>query len=239
MQLKTLSGLSLIELIIGLFVGAIIIAGATKILSDSNNSKQLSLQGNTLNQDLRSMMDIMVRYLRRAGYASANPDSNTDGVLDDNLRNNPFAALEIEENQHCIVYMINKNANSPPAETNERLGFKLDLDTSFSPAKSVLRVRRSSLSLACSSGLWENFTSPSVEISNVTFTPHITELNVTTHNNNPGAALVKHCASGDSCLYLRHIAISLSGRLVAHPETSLTLTDSVTIRNNQFVARVP
>ncbi len=239
MQLSAESGLSLIELMLGLLVGSIVVAGGIHLYSNNVNLNKTTQQRNTLNQDLRAMLDVMQRDLRRAGFAANHPDSNNDGSLDAVIKNNPFALIELNTEQNCIVYLINKNANNPPAETNERLGFKIDVDTSFRPAKSVIRMRRSSQGLDCESGIWENFTSPEVEITALQFSINETPLNVTAFKQNPTNPVIQNCATGDACLYRRNIAIRLTGRLVARPEIQQTLSASVTVRNDRFIAHVP
>lgn len=239
MQLSAHSGLSLIELMLGLLVGSIVVAGGIHLYSNNVNFNKRTQQRNTLNQDLRAMMDVMQRDLRRAGFAANHPDSNNDGSLDQVIKNNPFAIIELNAEQNCIVYLLNKNANSPPAETNERLGFKLDVDNSFRPAKSVIRIRRSAQGLDCDSGIWENFTSPDVEITMLQFSLNETPLNVTAFKQNPTLPVLLSCSTGNACLYRRNIAISLSGRLVASPDIQQTLSASVTVRNDRFTAYAP
>lgn len=233
-----LRGFSLVELMLGLFAGTIVIAAGTQLFYNASAANTRSLQLNTLNQDLRAMLDVMVSDLRRAGYVSANPDSNADGLLDASIKENPFAELAVEDDGHCIVYMINKNSNNPPVETSERLGFKLDSDKSVKPPKGILRSRRSSPALTCASGYWENFTSPAVEITDLRFVLSNTPLNISAFKSNP-TVILQQCTSGSACLYRRRVDINLSGRLLAQPDIELTVQDSVAVRNDRLSAHVP
>lgn len=78
-------GVTLIELMIGLLVGMIVVAGGFQVFTTSIKGQTDNQQLSRLNQDMRAMMDIMVRDIRRAGFVTSYPDTNFAS-----LQNNPF-----------------------------------------------------------------------------------------------------------------------------------------------------
>jgi type IV pilus assembly protein PilW len=64
----TQRGMSVIELLVGVAVGLIVLAGAVKLMSDTLGSNRRLLLETRVNQDLRAAADLIVRDLRRAGY---------------------------------------------------------------------------------------------------------------------------------------------------------------------------
>jgi prepilin peptidase dependent protein B len=238
MLAKTATGLSLLELIIGLLVGSIVVTGGLKIYSNSVADSSENIDTTALTQDLRTMLELMLHDLRRSGYVSSNPDTNADGLPDILLKNNPFAPINVENSGTCIVYAYNRNSNDL-VENNERFGFKLGTDTSFSPPKKVLRVRRSSTSEACTSGTWENITGTEIEITQLNFSLNEFPLNVTAAIDHPSDPVQQSCSTGEKCLYIRTVTIQLSGRLKDKPKINQTLSGSIRIRNDRYLSSAP
>lgn len=237
MRLKAVSGLTLVELLIAFVVGAAVVAGAIRIFGVSVQGRADNNKVNVLSRDLRSMLDLMLRDIRRSGYLGDHPDRDADGKLDALFKNNPFSELQIDEGGSCIVYTYNKNSNLPPIENNERFGFKLMIDKSFSPAKKVLKVRRSAPLMACNSGSWENMTAPEVEISDLTFTLTETFFNVSSAMTSSTAPVRHDCSPGEQCLLVRQVDVRLRGHVTDNPGLEQTVTGSVKIRNDRFFIR--
>jgi len=85
MTYKRSRGVTLIEMLVGLLVGLVMVAAAGSIYistfrGQTNNTKLVRL-----NQDLRTMMDIMARDIRRAGFVTSDPVTNFSA-----LQTNPF-----------------------------------------------------------------------------------------------------------------------------------------------------
>lgn len=66
--LRRQTGVTLIELMIGLAVGLIVISGALFLLASLTQDNRRLLVETRLNQDLRAASDLIARDLRRAGY---------------------------------------------------------------------------------------------------------------------------------------------------------------------------
>ena len=85
-------GLSLVELMVGIAVGLIVVAGAVLIVSTQLGNNRRLLLETQLQQDLRATADIITRELRRVGYWHVHETglwyTGTVGVAE-----NPFSAV--------------------------------------------------------------------------------------------------------------------------------------------------
>lgn len=186
----------------------------TYIASIKSQSDNINLT--RLNQDMRAMMDIMVRDIHRAGFATSHIDAisslNNDFPA---LRNNPFfdavstgATTDVATYDpgtctpnsppnicagSCIVYSYNINdtpliANGieRPINSNERLGFRLNSTTN------ALEMRNGGTTNEnCTDDAdWVSITAQEVMITGLTFTLTTTTVNVT--------SMVTH-ADGNGC----------------------------------------
>lgn len=85
-------GLSIVELMVGITVGLIIVAGAVLIVSTQLGNNRRLLLETQLQQDLRATADVITRELRRAGHW----DQAQSGVWSEGssaVSKNPYAAL--------------------------------------------------------------------------------------------------------------------------------------------------
>lgn len=187
-------GLTLVELLIGMLVGIIVVGGGITVFTNSVKDQADNISLTRLNQDLRSMMDIMVRDIRRAGYVTSDPDTHFLS-----LQNNPFFETDSADitlydtngTGSCIVYSYNRDESDDndddessgagdgriDVETRERLGFRFAADGDFDMRKS------GTTNTNCTNGSWETITSPYVQITNLTFTLTTSSLNVTSMIN--------------------------------------------------------
>jgi len=253
---KQQAGVTLVELMIGLLVGLIVIAAGSNIFITSIRGQTDNINLTRLNQDMRAMLDIMARDIRRAGFVTSDPAANLTS-----LQNNPFfngisTDIAVHDGGACIVYAYNRDDNdanndgvigdieTPSAvDSNERLGFRLsdgELDMRLNGATND----------NCTDGSWESITEPEVEITALTFTLTTLTLNVTSMvNDNDGddngngicdtGEACNTCTTGQACLYVRNVAISLTGRLRDDNAVTQTITEQVRVRNDKYVATAP
>ncbi|WP_027159915.1 PilW family protein [Methylobacter luteus] len=264
---KQQTGLSLIELMIGLLVGLVIIAGGLSVFVTSVRGQADNIKLSRLNQDMRAMMDIMVRDIRRAGFVTSDPAANLISLQD-----NPFFGATTElaiYDSTCIVYAYNRDNDSPPTVAdNERLGFRLN-------DGGELEMRSSGTTNEnCGNGVWESITESEVEIDELVFELASTTLNVssmTTDTDGDGcydgddedpATASPSCKTGTygnnlcetgeacntctrdgspdpACLDVRNVAISLTGRLRDDNTITQTITEQVRVRNDKYLPPIP
>ena len=251
---KQQAGVTLVELLIGLLVGLIVIAAGMNIFTTSIKGQTDNINLTRLNQDMRAMMDIMVRDIRRAGFVTSYPETNLAS-----LKDNPFFSTTTDialwdydgGSDNCIVYAYNSDDSNPPsvslpypATEGKLFGFRLNSD-------GILSMRRSgnSNNVDCTDGSWETITEPEVEITALTFTLTSTTLNVTSMVNDDGddngngicdtGEACNTCTTGQACLYVRNVTISLTGRLRDDNTVTQTITEQVRVRNDKYLATAP
>ncbi|MGJ0493012.1 PulJ/GspJ family protein [Methylobacter sp.] len=265
---KQQTGISLIELMIGLLVGLIIVAGGLSVFVTSVRGQADNIKLSRLNQDMRAMMDIMARDIRRAGFVTDDPQTNWTSLQD-----NPFfgatTELAIYDSNPCIVYAYNRDNDSPPTVAdNERLGFRLN-------DGGELEMRSSgTTNESCDDGVWESITESEVEVNGLTFDLTSTTLNVSSmttdtdgdgcydgDDEDPATASLgcktgtygnNLCETGEACntctrdgspdpacLDVRNVAISLTGRLRDDNTITQTITEQVRVRNDKYLPPIP
>ena len=198
-------GISLLELLISMLIGLFIL-GATlslfvsMIKADSDYIKTIQL-----NQELRSVMSLITRDIRRAG---SNRNAAVNGTAVPPL--NPFSVdgttrLAIAANQQgdpnsCVTYSYDSN------EANSNYGFRLD------SVNHVVETR--SNGAACNAAGWTDVTDNlNINIEALTFTDMtVTEMDIN----------------------LRQITVTLTGSLVYDQDVNRTLSASVKVRNDEF-----
>lgn len=265
---KPQAGVTLIELLIGMLVGIIVVAGGMSVYVTSVRGQSENIKLVRLNQDMRAMMDTMERDIRRAGFVTSDPATQFAS-----LQGNPFfdsadpnfAELAVYNGGSCIVYAYNRDEDpdndgvpdeTPPAvDSNERLGFRLNGDAG------ELEMRSSGdTNEDCDDGEWESITEPEVEITGLTFTLTSKALNVSSmivdddgdgffngddnHNFTCDAGEACNTCTRDgspdpACLYVRYVTIKLEGQLRDDNDVKQTITEQVRIRNDKFRDAIP
>ena len=98
MKSKHQSGVTLIEMMVGIVVGLIVLWGLSSVYVNAARGSRTNSAANALNQDLRAVMDIMVGDIRRAGYWS----TTVEGVNPFTTTAAPIRNLNVAAD--CIIY---------------------------------------------------------------------------------------------------------------------------------------
>ncbi len=218
---QTQQGFSLVELMISMTVGLIAIGGMISIFAISVKSNTESLQQVRLNQELRAIMDVMTRDIRRMGYWS-----NADGA-----KANPFMQIATNAGLDCITYSYDRvpytlSAGLPVLENEDNLGFRLK--------NNAVQLRQNSATCASTSD-WVNLSDTStVNISSLTFDLDSNSFckNLSTDAVTDGTT----CAGANtsdvlSIMYV--VEITVTGNLIADSTVSSTFTEQVSVRNTE------
>lgn len=211
-------GLSLVELLVALAVNAIAITALVKIFSDNMNNYNRVVNSDTLFQQLESAMQLMTSDIRRAGYWGG-----ASTMVNAHANNNPFQAsgTDISITGSCILFTYDADSNGSvqgvgSAADDEHYGYRLINQTLQA------RPPGSSWDCAASSTSWDNVTNPTiVSITNLSFT--LGTVNV------PAGATSNY-------VQLRTITISITGNLVSDNTVTATMTQTVRLRNDKYVA---
>lgn len=244
------SGLTLIELLIGMTVGVLVLGGASAVYLLTVRGAAETLHGTRLNQELRAVMEIMQLDIRRAGYwafpeaadPAQNPFQAQLGGIQNDLRTGQVTG---ETTDSCLTYSYDLNANTtigvcegcapagapfnatPYDQSNvEMFGFRLKTGAV------QMRTRLASgseVAFDCNSGRWEAITSEDVRIRALQFV--ITPI---TTNLNPAKTPTQSCVTGDLCQQMRIVDMRLSGQLTGDAAVSQTLSARVAVRNDRY-----
>lgn len=243
-------GLSLVELMVGLVVGLILTGGVLKMYISSLHANNDNLKISMLNQELRSMLHIIERDVRRAGFWAGVPGT-------DDLSANPFMTtpndLSVSEKlgeaaNSCVMYSYDLDKdklvdvdsvatsapfNAAPYDTGgmEQFGFRLN-GSAVQMRTGLFAVNESTFD--CDSGAWDTITSNNTEITALDFLVSTQYLNVTT-----GMACspvdTNCCATGESCQLIRDLSINITGRITSDPAVIKNVSTLTRIRNDKYL----
>ncbi|MBF0219987.1 MAG: prepilin-type N-terminal cleavage/methylation domain-containing protein [Gammaproteobacteria bacterium] len=221
---KNENGLTLVELMIGLVVGAVVVGGAGAIYVTTIISSGSNLTTSKLNQELSAVMQLMTNDIRRAGFGG---DS--------------FTAINISNTGSCVQYRYDLNLNGAvnTSNPNEQFGFGLNGD--------AIAMKKSATGNCGSFNAlyWENITDDDLI--------EITAVNITTsgstcidaslnYNWRSGAETVFPCQPtavnystrpNNLLVEARQLNIDISARLKADTSVTRSASAQIKIRNNR------
>ncbi|TCJ14767.1 hypothetical protein EZJ19_09300 [Parasulfuritortus cantonensis] len=243
------TGVSLVELMIGITIGMVIVAGALAIYLSSLRGGSDTLRSAKLNQALRASMDIMVNDIRRAGFwasataSSTNPFSERGGSTQTDL-----AIHSVSTTGDCVlfsydaVYKAGNTAGS--VDSDDFFGYRL------TGGAVVMRQGNGDgqYTASCTGATgWERFTDTNdVVVDTLSFSTTGSQC-VNARTNavwTSTSATVPPCESsttgysattGDRLIELRQVSITLAGHLTADPVMRISLTQPVRVRNDRVI----
>lgn len=237
MRISRQRGLGLIELMVGMVVALIVVAGASALYLNTSQGSINTQRQFRLNQEVRGVMDIITQDVKRAGYWSQALTA-ASGTM------NPFAVrgtnatdlylTTVDPTQSCWLYSydatFNTNHIANTVDGYSFYGFRINNNTiQMLPDNSGL----ADTSTACGDlNTWQNLTDPSaVYIQSLTLYPTYQCLNTANVATNNGTAPCSH--SGD--VEVRQLQIGLVAHHVKDTSIAISIQDTVTLPNNRIV----
>jgi type IV pilus assembly protein PilW len=234
-------GFTLIELMIAILLGMIVAAIALTVyvryLSDTRENVELM----NLNQEMRAIMDVMVRDIRRSGFVTDDPENNFPCLQQNAFNNvNLFAAGTANAGNTCIVYAYNVDNDISvdcdvlpwnAIEDTDRFGFRV--------INGQIEMKTSGGNEAsCATGTWQDLSEDGVTY-NLSYTLTESELDITEMFTDADKVCnagedCNICDAGNQCLTVRQVSISLTGTLA--DGTTQTISEQVRIRNDKYEA---
>lgn len=233
---KKFTGLTLVELLVGIVVGLVVLSAAGGAMMSYMRSYSDSQRILSLNQNMRAVMDVMARDIRRAGYVTDQIDNLSA------LRKNPFfeemcdlrICDTIENPGSCISFSYDINGDSTVTgsdnkkqnEKNEIFGFRLN--------NKVLEIKKSGKS-SCENAdfQYEGLSDFDISIDKLIFTINgMDGLNI----NDSTESCTNNPETKD-CLYVRSVRIELTASTNSEPKIQQTLVQTVKIRNDKFTPK--
>ncbi|MBI3146786.1 MAG: prepilin-type N-terminal cleavage/methylation domain-containing protein [Pseudogulbenkiania sp.] len=208
-------GVSLIELMVALGISLVLLLGMTRFLSTSLTSNASTMKAARLNQELRAIMLLISRDVRRAGYWGNASSGVGVGAAS---YSNPFGTVNTAT-AGCILYSYDRDGDGSQ-DSDEQYGVLL--------SSGVAMLRSGGTDYTCTLGAnnsWE-----ALSDSNVT---SITTLTFSLNTSNP-----PYYVSGSSGpnVVMRTVTITLAGQLKNDSSVKLTLTETVKLENDLFQA---
>jgi prepilin peptidase dependent protein B len=114
-------GMSIVELMIGVAIGLVVVAGGAKLLADGLIGNRRTTVEARISQDLRAAADIMTRDLRRAGYWQQ-PWNGVSAAPAPNLYRNITTTTTL--GAEAVTYSYDKDGNLT-LDAAENLGFQI------------------------------------------------------------------------------------------------------------------
>lgn len=215
---RSMQGLSIVELLVGVAIGLFILAGASAMfVTNVTNSRKILLEAR-LNQELRATIDLVTRDLRRGAYwANAINGTSTVGTSA-TAQSNPYAAITLGANEVAYAYSRDATENDTLDAATEQFGLRLNT------GQIQMQV----------GGNWQALTNTAlVSITGFTITPTVTAIDIRT-------ACAKTC-TGTSCptITVRSYNVVLTGRLVSDASVSRTLQSQIRVRNDSTAGVCP
>jgi type IV pilus assembly protein PilW len=212
-------GLSLVELLVGIALALLIIAGGVTLLTGNLREHRSLLLESRLMQDLRTAADVITRDVRRSGYWAAAADGVwTQGASA--VASNPYSAVApAAAASDNVSFRFSRDATeNGSVDANEQFGF---------------RLRNGALEMQLGAGNWQALTdSGSVTVTAFSVTP-------TTEQVELDAVCPVECpASSATCpprLSVRSLALRITGRAVADAQVVRTVRSSARLRNDLVV----
>ncbi len=229
--------MTLVELMIASAISLIALSAVITVYSATARHSTQQLQQAHLHQQLNSLMRLVSRDLKRAGYRHFFPGLVTPV---DNPFQNPVNRVRTgfhagEQRGSCILFAYDLDQDGlagvgrcddgdcePLTDDDnvEQFGFRLrgtDIQSRFGGSR-----------FDCRHGYWQTINDPDIEITGLYFQPRFRCLNLDDNNS--------ACTPGSAQLVQGGIDIHISARLKNGATGALTLDNRVRIRNDRLVA---
>jgi prepilin-type N-terminal cleavage/methylation domain-containing protein len=250
-------GFNLVELMIGMGIGLFLLAGAITVYTNTIRSSAVNFDMTHLDQQMRGVVDVMARNLRRAGYSAKAPTDGSD--ISSYGQTNPFQSGGYELRLGncdgngvctCVTFSYDEDDGIPGSgpepgrdgSARELFGFRYD-----ATADAIEMRNSGSGPPQCSETGWEDVTDASVVIDRLTFEfedkdPNTPSLPLALNLSQPTQNLTSPpsgCPSvvgltEEQCLQMRTIIITVDGHLAADPAITMSIRERVKVRNDRF-----
>ena len=215
-------GLSLVELMVGIAVGLMVVAGASFVAVNQIGDNRRLLLETQIQQDLRAAADMVARDLRRAGYWGAAETGTWQGS-NPNVAPNPYRITSPSAPGPAVgevTFAYSRGAEDGAIDdAQEGFGFKLE--------GGVIKMRLGSA--------WQALTDANVLT--------VTRFDVALAEQTAQQACFKDCPGGGTACWpaqaVRRFTVDIQGRAVADPAVVRSVRESVRLRNDGTAGACP
>ncbi|MFP4155094.1 MAG: prepilin-type N-terminal cleavage/methylation domain-containing protein [Halothiobacillaceae bacterium] len=250
-------GVTLVELMIGLMVGLIVIAVVGTVFLSALRGSSDTLAIVKLNQQLRGSLGYLSADLRRAGYWAGSAEAASDPTTPmDNpftRRDAPATDIQIHAGGQCLMFSYDFDHDGDGQLYDEAdpaaaplYGYRL-ADGNLQAVVPGTELGTDGTA-SCDGALFEDLTDPGVtEVTSLAFSTAGSRCHNLDEDSTwtaPAGSTIPACdpatagydaTAGDRMVEVRRITITLTGRHAHDDQVTMTLTDTVKIRNNRIV----
>jgi prepilin peptidase dependent protein B len=212
-------GLSIVELLVGVAIGLLIVAIATRFLTDHLRDSRALLLESRLMQDLRTAADVITRDLRRAGYWGA-AESGVWFAASGPVHANPYVAVApATAASDSVSFQFSRDAaENDSVDSNEQFGF---------------RLRNGALQMRLGGSNWQALTdNETLTVTGFSVAPQVQEVDLL-------QACSTACQAGSTTcpprLQVRSLALQIRGQAVADASMARSVRSNVRLRNDVVV----
>lgn len=231
------AGLTLVELMIAGLIALIALSALLSVYATTARHSLLQLESMHLHQQLHTLLDVLARDLRRAGYRAFHPlqHAPAHNPFQNRLNRLRTGALGQEPNDSCVLfaYDLDKDALvgvgracnargcavGSDADNVEQLGYRLN--------RQRLQSRYGGTTFGCDSGHWQTLNDPGIDITALRFELHRHCTNLADQHAN--------CQPALPALYRRSLRIEISAEIHNKPQTRTQLGTWLRIPNDRLV----
>jgi prepilin peptidase dependent protein B len=206
-------GFTLVELMIALAVGLIVLAAIAALTVATVSANKSVLKSTRLDQELRAVMQVLTRDLRRVGYDGNLNDGNAVPIT---ITPETYAGNA----NACVLYAYDRNDDGAltTSSPDERFGFRFD------PTLKAVEARSSNAACDASTG-WENITQEAaIEITSLQFVPNYRTVTI----------VINPVTGATRTAQVREIDIVLQGRLKDDPSVVRQIQETIRVRNDEL-----
>lgn len=230
-------GLSLVELLVGVAVGLVVLAGAITVLAKISFSGLENTRSMKLSQQVRENLDFIRRDLQRAGYVAAwQPGMDWTNSAAKTAMAAEIAAFgtitlagtctdtdgDGANECTCVAYSYDDNEDGDQDAPDELFGFQLN-GTAL----------QSGTGVDCAgAGTWSDISEGSVTITQLTF--EIAPEDSTNYEIEEGGVSEAGCGAGDICYARRKIAVVMEAQLTADSTVTVSMRDEIKVKNDRY-----
>ncbi|WP_018882579.1 MULTISPECIES: PilW family protein [unclassified Thioalkalivibrio] len=238
-QNKRARGFTLIELMIGILVGTIVIAGVIALYITVIRGSAYVTQEARLTQETRIAMDFMAADIRRAGYSNPNLLQEQVDAPPINRFMESDLDIAIHDSGQCILVSYDPTFGYDPAAST---GWPPDDQYVFGYrlANNVLEMLTSEISSTdnCADGTWEALTDPNTtSVNRLEFDSSPSSCIKVSEDGtieaNPACSAMTG-AAGDIFVESRRIRIELDATHSRAPETRIRHNETISVRNHRI-----
>ena len=227
------TGMTLVELMIASVIALIALSSVITVYSATAHHSSQQLQQAHLHQQLHGLLHLISSDLKRAGYWSFSPKLLAPSA---NPFQNPANQVRVqsyagENPDSCILFAYDMDqdglvgvgrcddsgcASQTDDDNVEQFGFRL--------RDARVQSRYGGTDFDCESGYWQTVNDPDIEITRLRFEQRSHCLNLVEND--------RDCTPESAQLIQGGIEILLDGRLSNKPDTGITFSQWVRIRND-------